>query len=260
MGLVNWLRCRLAHPSLRGLDIDDPRTTEVRRTIIKTNRFLSKIYQSWYDLLISQIPESAGRILELGSGGGYLAEIHPEILSSEIFYCAHVHVILNGEELPFPTGKLTGIVMTNVMHHIPNIRKFFIEVERCLQTGGILAMIEPWNTAWSTFVYRHLHTEPFDPQTPAWEFPTSGPLSSANGALPWLVFKRDKATFESEFPELKIQTIQPIMPFQYLVSGGVSMRQLMPDWSYQVWDGIEKSLTPWMNSLAMFAYICVKKV
>ena len=31
-----------------------------------------------------------------------------------------------------------------------------------------------------------------------------GPLSSANGALPYIVFKRDKTIFASEFPDLEV--------------------------------------------------------
>jgi SAM-dependent methyltransferase len=260
MGFVNWLRERLAHPSMRGLDVDDPRTTELRRTIIETNGFLRQVYESWYSMLLNDVPEADGRSLELGSGGGFLTELCPRIIPSEIFFCPHVQIVLNGERLPFPNGKLSAIVMTNVLHHIPNVRKFFAEAARCLQPGGILAMIEPWNTPWARFIYQHLHAEPFDPSASAWEFPSAGPLSSANGALPWLVFERDKAVFETEFPEMKIQVIQPVMPFQYLVSGGVSMRQLMPDWSYPIWCGIEELLTPWINSLAMFTYIRLRKV
>ena len=40
--LKQWL----AHPLLRGLDVDDPRTTTVRRQIIQDNRFLRQIYRS----------------------------------------------------------------------------------------------------------------------------------------------------------------------------------------------------------------------
>jgi hypothetical protein len=31
-------------------------------------------------------------------------------------------------------------------------------------------MIEPWVTPWSRFVYNLLHHEPFDPETPSWNF------------------------------------------------------------------------------------------
>ena len=68
-----------------------------------------------------------------------------------------------------------------------------------------------------------------------WEFASSGPLSGANGALPWMVFVRDRAEFEREFPELEVARIEPFLAFRYLVSGGVSMRSLMPGFTHGVW-------------------------
>jgi len=50
------------------------------------------------------------------------------------------------------------------------------------------------------------------------------------------------------------------MPFCYLVSGGVSLRSLMPGWSYPVWRAAEELLSPWMNSWAMFARIVLERV
>ena len=256
---MNLLRKFLTHPALKGVDIDDPQTTVLRRSIIKDNRFLRQIYGSWYEYLMYQIPGDAWGILELGSGGGFLGEVKPALISSEVFFCPHIRIILDGQILPFGRGELTGIVMTNVLHHIPNVRMFFTEAARSVRPGGIVAMIEPWITPWAKWVYRHLHHEPFNPEATTWDFPASGPLSAANGALPWIVFERDRVVFETDFPEWQIQAIQPIMPFSYLVSGGVSMRQLMPSWSFPIWRGLEKTLNPWMSSIAMFAYIRLQR-
>jgi hypothetical protein len=57
----------------------------------------------------------------------------------------------------------------------------------------------------------------------------------------------------------QIRTIKPMMPFRYLASGGVSMRSLMPGWTFNLWRGIETALLPFMDSLAMFAYILLEK-
>ena len=120
-------------------------------------------------------------------------------------------------------------------------------------------MIEPWATTWSKFIYTRLHHEPFQMDVAEWEFPSSGPLSSANGALPWIIFERDRAHFEREFPEWTIQAVELLMPFRYLVSGGVSMRSLMPGWSFGVWWLLERGLTPWLPQLAMFALITLRR-
>jgi len=255
----NFLTNLLAHPKLRGIGLDDPETTTIRKEIILNNSFLRKIYESWYADLIKSIPQEAGPILELGSGAGFLDRYIP-IITSEVFYCRHVKAILDGQYLPFASGALGAIVMSDVMHHIPRPRVFFEEAARCIRPGGVISMIEPWVTGWSRLIYMHLHHEPFDPTAREWSFPVSGPLSGANGALPWIMFSRDLLLFQNEFPMWQIINIRPMMPLAYLVSGGVSMRQLMPGWSFNFWRRVEKFLDRQANPPAMFAQIVLKRV
>ena len=85
-------------------------------------------------------------------------------------------------------------------------------------------MVEPWVSRWSKLIYTHLHHEPFRTESPEWSFPSAGPLSGANGALPWIVFERDRPEFCRSFPQWHLQRIVPIMPLRYLLSGGVSLR------------------------------------
>jgi hypothetical protein len=120
-------------------------------------------------------------------------------------------------------------------------------------------MIEPWVSPWSRFVYTRLHHEPFHPDAEEWAFPSDGPLSGANGALPWIVFARDCRKFETDFPNLRVDTVRPFMPFRYLVSGGVGMRASMPGFSHPLWKGFERMLEPHMSKLAMFALISIRK-
>ena len=121
-------------------------------------------------------------------------------------------------------------------------------------------MIEPWGTPWSRFVYTRLHHEPFQPGTRSWELPTSGPLSGANGALPWIMFERDRIKFEQEFPHWRVELIKPIMPVRYLLSGGVSMRGFAPGWSFGLWTQLENALGRWSDQLAMFAQIVLRRL
>jgi SAM-dependent methyltransferase len=254
------LRSLLAHPKTRGLDMDAPETTALRRAIIQEKPFLQQIYQDWYRLITTALPNDGDKaVLELGSGGGFLAELLPGLITSDIFHIPGVDAVIDGHDLPFAANSLKGIVMTNVLHHLPQPRAFFHEAERCIQPGGVIAMIEPWVTPWSRFIYTGLHHEPFQPDAAEWEFPQTGPLSGANGALPWIIFQRDRTRFEQEFPAWQIRHIQPFMPLRYLVSGGVSMRNLMPNWSYKAWRGLGNSLNRWENSLGMFALIVLKR-
>jgi SAM-dependent methyltransferase len=217
------LKSLLAHPLTRGLDIDDPRTTHLRLQTIQEKRFLRQIYQEWYKAIPAVLPSGEGAVLELGAGAGFMRNFIPDLITSELFYCPNVRAVIDALRLPFASQSLRGIAMTNVLHHLPQPRFFFAEATRCVRPGGVVAMIEPWVTPWSRFVYIRLHHEPFEPETLSWELPTSGPLSGANDALPWIIFGRDRLKFEQEFPHWGIELIKPIMPFRYLLSGGVSL-------------------------------------
>jgi SAM-dependent methyltransferase len=254
---MSRLRKWLAHPLTAGLDIDSPETTALRRRIIQENRFLRQIYQTWYGKIAAALPQAPGTVLELGAGAGFLHEFVPDVITSELFPTPGVNAALDGQCLPFRDGSLRAIALTNVLHHLPQPRRFFAEAGRCVRPGGALLLIEPWVTAWSGLIYTQLHHEPFAPDMREWEFPSSGPLSGANGALPWIIFERDRAQFEREFPMWRVEQVEPMMAFAYLVSGGVSMRQLMPGWSFPLWRMVEQ--LPGIRNMGMFAWAVVRR-
>jgi len=242
-----------SHPLTRGLDIDSPGTTALRRQIVLEKSFLHKIYCEWYETIVEGLPAEPGSVLELGAGAGFLADFIPALITSDLFPCPNVRAVLDGAALPFAKGSLRAIVMTDVLHHLSQPRRFFREASRCVRPGGALVMIEPWVSAWSRWVYQQLHPEPFLPESPEWEFPSKGPLSGANGALPWILFARDRRQFELEFPEWRIQEIHPGMPFCYLLSGGISLRSFLPGWAFKPIRKLELGLEPWIGYWAMFA-------
>ena len=253
------LRRTLAHPLTASLDLDDPQTTSLRKHIIASKPFLKAIYNEWYATLASGLPTGEGRALEIGSGAGYCLEFISGLITSEIFVCPDVDVVLDAQQMPFDNGSLRAIVMTNVLHHMPRVECFLSEACRCLRSGGKILMIEPWMTSWSKFIYMHFHHEPFNPEATDWSFASTGPLSGANGALPWILFVRDREKFESRFPELSISEIRPFLPFRYLLSGGVGMRSLMPGFTHRIWARLEQLLKPQMSRLGMFAFIALER-
>jgi SAM-dependent methyltransferase len=237
-----------------GLDEDAPEMTLARRQIIREKPFLRRIYEEWYDGIRASVPDGAGAVLELGSGPGFMSLRVPGLITSEILHISGVDMVADARALPFRAAALRGIVMTNVLHHIPDARQFFAEAARVVASGGVIVMIEPWVNAWSTFVYRRFHVEPFEPAAPTWDLQGTGPLSSANAALPWILFQRDRARFECEFPHWRVASIEPHTPLRYLLSGGVSMRNLVPAFSYPAWRLIDRLLGP---SFGMFAKIVI---
>ncbi len=244
----------LQHPLTRGMDVDDPQTTNQRRIIIESKPFLKKIYQEWYRRIEEHIPSGEGYVVELGSGAGFMKECIPEVITTDVLAVEGVDWQLSpGGQLPVPDQSLRAIVMTDVLHHINEPRRFFTEAKRVVRPGGAIIMVEPWVTTWSSYIYRQLHSEPFLPEAKEWGFPCQGPLSGANGALPWILFHRDRDRFEREFPEWKIMNIEPMMPFVYLLSGGVSMRSFAPAWLYEFFRTCERGLAHLKCRPAMFA-------
>jgi SAM-dependent methyltransferase len=258
--LGSGLRSLLSHPLTRGMDIDDPAVTELRKQIIQQNSFLHHVYLEWYNLVVEALSaDISGPILELGSGGGYLNEIIPTLITSDISPGTETQLVLDGQHLPIGAKQLRAIVLINVLHHFANPIGFLSEANRCVKPGGKILLVEPWVTAWSRIIYKHLHHEPFVPESRSWSHPADGPLSGANGAMPWIIFMRDRSEFERLYPEWDVRNVVTMMPFLYLVSGGVSMRRLMPVWSFGVWKTLEELLTFSMNKLAMFAFIELQK-
>ena len=72
--MFDRLKAVMAHPLTRDLSIDDPETTVLRADIIREKAFLKRIYQTWYRLLIENIPAGDGLVAEIGSGAGFLKE------------------------------------------------------------------------------------------------------------------------------------------------------------------------------------------
>lgn len=258
--LLKKLKKIISLPETEGLSLDDPMLTTKRRKVIQDKGLLRRIYLEWYSLLLNTVPEGTGDVLEIGSGGGFMRESIPELITSDVFSCSGVDLVFDAcKPWPFDKNQLKAVLMVDVLHHLPRVHDFFSEAEAAIQSNGVIAMIEPWVTPWSRLVYTHLHHEPFAPLTEKWSFPSDGPLSGANSALPWILFCRDKKAFENEFKNWSIEVIRPIMPISYLLSGGVSLRSFVPGRLYSLVRCLEK----WVvleQSAAMFAFVKIKKV
>lgn len=246
----------LQYPNSAGLSIDSQETTIRRWEIIRQKPFLYQIYCQWYAALAAALPAGTEPVLEIGSGAGFFSQYVPNLITSDILDLPHIdHTFDACSTLPFRDASLRGIAMVNTLHHLPNCRQFLKESTRCLKRGGVITMIEPWVTSWSSFVYSRLHHEPFEPQAVEWTFDSTGPLSGANVALPWIIFDRDLAKFSQQFPTLQITKIELLMPVKYILSGGVSMRSLTPAWTFGFWSKVENLLAPVMKEVAMLAQI-----
>ncbi len=241
------------------LPLDSPERTLLNKEIILRKTFLRKLYSKWYSTMVrelDQLPE--GQLVELGSGGGFFKEFVPGIICSDILDLPGNDMTFSSLDMPFGDNSVSGIFMVDTFHHIPYSEKFLEEATRILKKDGIIMMIEPANSWWGRYIYRTFHHEPFDPSGD-WTIPPSGPMSGANGALPWIVFERDRAKSEEKFPALELRKINYHTPLLYLLSGGVSFRQLLPGFSYNLFYLIDRMMSGISSQMSMFVTIRIRK-
>jgi SAM-dependent methyltransferase len=247
-------------PEARGIsNLDDPAATMLHSRILEKKKFLRRLYTDFYRDIAGRLPEKQSRsVVELGSGGGFIKDFLPDAITSDILDLPHVDKVFSACDMPFEDASLKAIVMIDVLHHINRPERFFDEALRCLAEGGKVVMIEPANTAWSRFIYRNFHHEGFDPDA-GWSFDAAGPLSGGNGALPWIIFERDRAKFKKQYPQLSIKSIELHTPLAYLLSGGFTLRQLVPSFCYAPLRAFEYILSPVNKWTAMFTTIELEK-
>lgn len=239
--------------------LDSPERTLFHRELILRKKFLRKLYEQWYAEFIAEIKNLPNNTyIELGSGGGFFKKLAPQAICTDILELPTNDMTFSALKMPFDDNSVGGIFMIDTLHHIPDIEKFLSEVNRVLAVGGKMIMIEPANTLWGRFIYKNFHHEPFDVGG-GWTLPESGPLSGANGALPWIVFERDKSIFKEKFPNLRTETVKYRNPLLYLLSGGVSFRQLLPDFMFPIINAIDSTLPKLCKQFSMFQIISVRR-
>lgn len=250
---INHLKYKFKEP------LDSPERTLKHGELIRKKKFLNNLYKDWYNIFLRELPNlPSGKLIELGSGGGFIKTIEPTIITSDILALPNVDMNFSALEMPFEKDEVGAIFMIDTFHHIPNAEKFLTEALRVLKNGGRIIMIEPANSIWGRFIYKNFHHEPFEINA-GWDIPHKGPLSGANGALPWIVFERDKNRLYQQFPELKVQSIKYHTPLLYLVSGGVSYKQLIPSFLYIFFKVIDKILPKINKHFSMFVTIDIQK-
>jgi len=241
-------------------DIDSPRSTIENRELIQSKRFLRLFYERVYRFFTDEfvdVPD--GTLIELGSGGGFLDKVIPNVVTSDVLDLPELDMRISAMSLPFKDESISGVCMLDAFHHIPDVTKFLKEAERVLVPGGKLLMWEPANTPFARLIYQNFHHETFDPSQGVWQLAEGGPLSVANGALPWIVCARDAMQREEVCPGLGLQIFEAVCPLLYLLSGGVSMMQILPDSFYSFVELLERMLTPFNDYVGMFYRICFVK-
>ncbi len=242
--------------------LDDPgRAGDLRRIIqgkAALRRLYLETYQRYADCL-SRCP-AEGLAVELGSGGGFVKDVLPEVTTSDVIAYPGVDRVVDGTRMPFADGSVRALFLLNVLHHVPDVSAFLHECERVLRPGGRVRIVDQYPGWIGGFVYRHLHHEPFDMQATDWRFPSKGPLSDANGALAWIVFERDRARFEREHPALRLVAFERHTPLRYWLAGGLKRWSLLPGALFGAATWLDRALVRLSPRCASFLDVELQRV
>jgi SAM-dependent methyltransferase len=213
---------------------------EEHRRAWDQNPALRALYAEWYGRVAAELPPVAlGPRVELGSGPGFAREFIPDLELSDLVRAPWHDREASAEALPFGDAALGALVLFDVLHHLPNPRRFFDEAARALRPGGRIVMCEPYVSPLSYPVYKFLHDEPLAlgvdplaPAAPATSDDTRDPFDS-NQAIPSLLFGRGRPAFAQAFPALAVRKVARLSGPSYPASGGFSRRPLLPQplWS-----------------------------
>ena len=247
-----WLK-----PHAPGLDLESPQTTALHRDLIRSKPLLRRWYETQYAKYLELVgPFFDGCHVELGSGGGFLKEVFPSVITSSVRPedkdSGLVDRVLNAQALDLPDRSVDSFFLLDVLHHLQDPAACFRELSRCLKSGGFALVVDPANTMLSRFIYKNFHHEDFDEKSEAWGHSHPGTLAQSNQAMAWIVFERDRRLFERRFPRLRIDRIEKHTFLSYLLSGGLSYQPLIPSWAQRWLPSVEILARPLMPCLGHY--------
>lgn len=253
----------LCHPRLKNLSMGSSEWFRAQLSVIEAKPLVKYCYDLWYRKLLGDadsVPREfrSKRIIELGSGAGYVKTLRSDVITSDVTPgCAEI--VLDGRKLPFKDGSLRAIFAAHVFHHIPDVEEFFKESCRVLAPGGVISMVEVTHTPFARFFFSKVHPEPYRADAKTWQFPEGHSMLDSNQALSWIVFFRDRERFESRFPQLRMERWAYLPWLSYLLSGGVNLRSFVPGFLTPVIRMADSLLKPLDGVFAIHWHITVRK-
>ena len=259
MAIRDWL----TDPHIASVDVDSEDRIVRHRELLSKKPMTQEVFFELYDLLAGladeYLSQGEGIRIEIGSGSSLLKQRMPDVELTDLVPYPGLDRVVDATSMPYADNSLKTIFGVHCFHHLPDPYKFLSEVRRACTPGGGAVLIEPYYGVVASAVYKRLFkNEFFDPSAEAvTEF--QGPMSSANQALSYIVFKRDKQRLASEFPELEVVYMEPIANYiRYLVSGGVNFRQLLPYSFTPLLKFFESALFPARHFLALHHAIVIR--
>jgi hypothetical protein len=230
---------------------EDRATTLCNRGRLGTNRNLLFWYRELYRDQFKDVPDpSRLSILEVGSGTSPLKQFLSNVVTSDVLDLDYLDLVFDCHEIDkldaIKDNSLDVITLTNVLHHLKSPIVFLNAAAAKLKSRGKIIATEPFFSALSSLIFKYLHHEAVDCHIsePALK-KVSGPLASANQALPWLIFfrRRDWLQRLKENFDIASLSLRPFSALSYMVTGGISYKLPIPHFLYRAFFPVDLALS-----------------
>jgi len=239
---------------------------ETQATLKNRERLFSNLnllhwYKKLYEEQFGGFPDvSKKQILEIGSGTSPLKIYYPNVKSSDIMDLEYLDYVFDAQEIDLvphiKDNSLDIITMTNVLHHLKNPCEFLLKASRKLKKGGSVIFAEPYFSFLSRMIYLYLHPEPTNLKTKKPELPkVEGPLSSANIALPYLIFSGKWSDMLRETYLFSRKDCIYFSSVSYMATGGISRRLPIPNRLYKIFFRFDMAISRLFPKLAASFFI-----
>lgn len=254
----------LRESDVKNIDMDCDDRMRAHSKMLARKPMLRKVFTDFHNIfddLDKKFFRGSGIRVEMGAGIAPIRDSYEDVLATDIVDSPGLDFALDAENMHFKNGSVRVLFGQNCFHHFPSPKKFFDEVDRVVEPGGGVILLEPYHGPFASFLFRRMFkTEGYDKEFPSWDTPIAGPMNGANQALSYIIFERDRKEFESLFPNLQIVHQETCKNYlMYILSGGLNFRQLWPNRAAQLLDKIQKILTPLDHWMALHHIIVIRK-
>lgn len=229
----------------------DRAATLRNRARLSANKNLLFWYRELYRDQFRDFPNPAAlSILEIGSGTSPLKQFLPNVITSDVLDLDYLDLVFDCHEIDrlvaIEDNSLDVITLTNVLHHLKSPIAFLNRAATKLKPGGKVIATEPFFSQLSTVMFKYLHHEPIDFGISEPELRNvKGPLASANIAVPWLIFFRQRKWLQRLNGSYDVGTlsVRPFSALSYMITGGISHRLPVPHSLYRLFFPLDLAIS-----------------
>ena len=233
------------------------------RRVWQRKPVLRRIYNEEFFARMISFRKPGGICVEVGGGPGFLRQLLPGVVSTDLIWCPWLQAVADAQKLPFRPASVSNVFGLDVLHHLAAPMRFLEEAGRILVPSGRLILVEPWITPFSHFIYRYLHQEDCDLSARPLDAASDPSVNEkkpfdGNQAIPFLLFRsRSRQKTMDLLPNFHPLVIEQFCLFAYLFSFGFKPLNLLPEFLYPIVSSFERATLPLWRSLAAMRVLVV---